>query len=128
MSAYVYRAFAADGALLYVGSTVRLGCRMRNHHRTARWWFAAKRFTFVEYATEAEARAAEVEAIGQEFPRWNVHHRSTSHPVGWRVGLRDIARRYTDDDRYRSLRETWTRDGSYGRARLVSAVPVALTS
>ena len=120
MTAYVYRVFAADGALLYVGSTVRLGDRMRNHYINARWWFVAKRFTFTAYASETEARAAEVEAIGQELPRWNVHHRSLNHPDGWRVGIRQIARLYPADDRRQTHRETWTNE-RYGRAHLVSA-------
>ena len=120
MTAYVYRAFAADGALLYVGSSVRLGDRMRNHYINARWWFVAKRFTFTAYATEAEVRAVEVEAIRQEFPRWNINDRSPEHPDGWRLGIRDIARLYPGDDRRQTHRETWVNEGKWLRARLAS--------
>lgn len=102
MSAYVYRAFNGAGDLLYVGSTVLPGERMRNHYLNSRWWFAAKRITFTAYATEAEARGAEVVAIRCEHPRWNIHKRDGAHPDGRLYTVRDVARRYPQEDRQRT--------------------------
>ena len=120
MTAYVYRAYNADGALLYVGCTVDPASRMRNHYLNTEWWFAAKRFTFEHFDTEADAKAAEVAAIQTEFPRWNVRDRSPFHPDGYRLSRRDIAQLYPEDDRrvtHAHVRRVY--EGAWKRARLV---------
>ena len=82
----VYRLFDPDMTLLYIGSTGDLDQRMRLHlgpngipgadviHGCSLY------DTFVPYATLAEARAAERDAIEREAPLLNRHH----NPVRWR--------------------------------------------
>lgn len=79
---YVYRCFAADGSLLYVGVAQDVGSRMFHHlHRCN----AGKQpngslrrlmadFTSERYATKVEARAAERAAIATEAPLLNRQH------------------------------------------------------
>lgn len=96
----VYRIYNAEGVLLYVGSTVCPEFRMRNHASKARWWDVAKDFTFERFDTEEQARAAEVEAIRNEFPRWNIHGRSPFHPDGHAGDYVDVLTNYPDDCRW----------------------------
>lgn len=100
MSAYVYRVFNADGDLLYIGSTIGIEWRMKAHERNTRWWAVADRFEFEHFNTEAEARAAEVAAIGAEFPRWNIRGRSPEHPDGRATTFWDVLLNYPDDCRW----------------------------
>lgn len=120
MTAYVYRAFNAEGVLLYVGSSINVAARIRAHYLDTPWWFAAKRFTFDAYDTVEEARAAEKHAIATEFPRWNIDGRSPDHPDGCHLTRRDVARLYPEDDRRRTHPHVRTiNEGRYNRARLV---------
>lgn len=101
---YVYRIWNAEGDLLYIGSTIYLGLRMKNHAHHARWWLQAKRFTFEAFATEAEAREAERVAIRTEFPRWNIRERSPQHPDGRALHYMHILANYPDDCRWKEKR------------------------
>jgi hypothetical protein len=67
----VYRAFDADGALLYIGSTGDLGARLYGHRCSSAWWPKHTALTFDEYPTLNAARAAEAEAIATEYPEHN---------------------------------------------------------
>jgi hypothetical protein len=77
---YVYRMYAWDGRLLYVGRTYRPGQRMQAHASQSQWWAATTHVTFRAYADQAEAREVEIDAIRQDFPAYNVTHRSKVHP------------------------------------------------
>lgn len=99
-AAHVYRIWNAGGVLLYIGSTIDAERRMRHHSSFARWWDVAKTFQFEAFDTEAEARAAEVEAIRTEFPRWNIRHRSSLHPDGYAANYADVLSMYPDDCRW----------------------------
>lgn len=99
MTAYLYRAFNRDGDLLYIGSSVQIDGRMRQHYLNAPWWFVASRFTFEAYPDEASAREAEATAIAAEHPRWNIRHRAWDHPDGPLRFIKAISRRYPQDDR-----------------------------
>lgn len=68
----VYRAFAASGALLYVGYSSRLLVRLHEHSKTAPWWGLAAEVTHQAFSAEAEARAAELTAIAVEQPLFNI--------------------------------------------------------
>lgn len=70
----LYRFFGRDGTLLYVGITEHLGTRWHSHSRKKPWWPEVQRHTAEWYPTRAEAAAAEVEAIRNEHPRYNVCH------------------------------------------------------
>ena len=100
MSAFVYRAFNAEGVLLYIGSTIGPAWRMKAHESHTRWWHVAARFDFEQFDTEAEAREAEIEAIRTEFPRWNIRHRADDHPDGRATTYLHILANYPDDCRW----------------------------
>lgn len=70
--AAVYRLYATDGTLLYVGVTGNLGSRFATHAKNASWWPQVARRTAVSYDTRTEALGAEAIAIRDEFP---VHNR-----------------------------------------------------
>jgi predicted GIY-YIG superfamily endonuclease len=70
----VYRFYAADETLLYVGVTQRFGTRWSNHAKGKPWWPQVARQAVVWYDTRAEALAIETEAIKTENPVHNVLH------------------------------------------------------
>lgn len=65
---YVYRLWAADDRLLYVGLTVRLRQRIAAHQR--RWPMVA-RVTWESFLDEASMLCAEARAIRDEYPALN---------------------------------------------------------
>lgn len=77
---YVYRCFDAVNRLLYVGCTRDVGARMAVHmasgHNPASkvLIYRMVRHEVTAYATEAEAKQAEREAIFNEEPIANLHH------------------------------------------------------
>jgi len=75
--AVVYRAWAADDRLLYIGSTKNWARRLVQHKRSP-WYPDAVRFTTDEYPTIEAARAAETKAIDRERAYWNNHGRYDS--------------------------------------------------
>lgn len=76
--AWVYRAFDADGDLLYVGMTQRPRTRMQQHRRKADWWGDASRIRFSQYPTRNDALQAERSAIHSEKPVYNIRR-----PESW---------------------------------------------
>lgn len=72
--AAVYRFYAADDTLLYVGVTQRLGTRWSAHARQKPWWLRVARQTVVWYHTRAEALEVEAVAIKTENPVHNIQH------------------------------------------------------
>jgi hypothetical protein len=102
-AAHVYRAFDAAGRLLYVGCSIELDARLRQHSQNAQWWLFKDRVVAVGYPTHQEALDAEAEAIATEHPRWNMQGRSPDHPDGkasswvtarWLDYDRDVANRH----------------------------------
>lgn len=71
MKACVYRHFAADGSLLYVGMTLCLASRLRGHLSDSAWAREISRIEIERYATRKQAAAAEHAAIVSELPRYN---------------------------------------------------------
>lgn len=69
--AAVYRHFAADGALLYVGCSINPFMRLRAHEWGATWAFDIVRVEIEWFPCEALALSAEQEAIATERPRHN---------------------------------------------------------
>jgi hypothetical protein len=81
----VYRAFDADGELLYVGCTDNAEKRLKAHAKGSDWYPDAARWTFEEHATRAAGLAAEAAAIRAELPHCNVvdaedHPTDCQHP------------------------------------------------
>jgi hypothetical protein len=68
----LYRLFAADGSLLYVGITTHLQERLAAHADCQPWWPHVARKTAEWCANRGAAAAAEKLAIVTESPRHNI--------------------------------------------------------
>lgn len=68
----VYRAYSADGRLLYVGASVNVFQRLRAHRAYSPWYGAAVRVVVHRYEDRAMAREVEETAIRDEHPEFNV--------------------------------------------------------
>jgi hypothetical protein len=68
----LYRYFAPDGQLLYVGVSLSALARAMQHARTAHWWDAWSSMKRERYASRADALAAEASAIVHEHPAFNI--------------------------------------------------------
>lgn len=71
MSNWVYRHFAADGELLYVGVSGNVEVRSYQHSFNSEWWPLVSRTETVEFPDRSTAEAAEAHAILAEQPTWN---------------------------------------------------------
>lgn len=74
MSAVVYRHYGARGVLLYVGMSLQVLMRTRQHSIRSLWFDEIVRIDITRYDTRAEALAAEKDAIATEKPRHNIMH------------------------------------------------------
>lgn len=74
MTHTLYRFFAANGDLLYVGRTVDARSRWRSHERSKDWFDDVANVTRTKYATAELLADAEVTAIKTERPIHNVVH------------------------------------------------------
>lgn len=72
MSAAVYRHFAENGELLYVGFSINPFTRSVAHAACASWWMEVANISIHWYSTKEAAMAAESLAIKIECPRENV--------------------------------------------------------
>jgi predicted GIY-YIG superfamily endonuclease len=70
----LYRFFDDADQLLYVGLTVNLPTRLRDHHRDKAWWRDVVRMTATWYPTRADVTEAERLAIIDEKPLHNIQH------------------------------------------------------
>lgn len=70
----LYRAFGADGTLLYIGISVDADRRIRQHAKCKPWWPEVARVEREIYASQWNAAAAERAAIQRESPVHNVRH------------------------------------------------------
>lgn len=70
----LYRYFATDGSLLYVGIAFDPDVRAEQHARNAHdtWWKLAAKRTDEWFNTRRDAEFAEIDAIAKERPRSNV--------------------------------------------------------
>jgi hypothetical protein len=73
----VYRYYDADDVLLYVGISKQLAVRERTHIQNAVWMKYATRSAITRYPSKLEARRAEVSAIKNEHPVFNVAGNNT---------------------------------------------------
>jgi excisionase family DNA binding protein len=80
VSCSVYRFYAADGRLLYVGITSSASSRLAQHAGDKDWFPEVARATFEHHATREDALAAEREAIVAERPVHNLRHSPTRGP------------------------------------------------
>lgn len=70
--AAVYRLFAADGELLYIGCSNNPDSRCKAHRHRKPWWREVAKRTDEWYETRDAADAAETDAIKAEKPKYNV--------------------------------------------------------
>lgn len=71
---YVYRAYDADGVLLYAGRTQHLVRRFKLHLLKAHWIGQVETITVERFSTKAGAIRGELHAIFSDRPRWNIQH------------------------------------------------------
>lgn len=70
----LYRHWASDGSLLYVGISRNESARRQAHRAESVWFPLVDRITLEEYATRRAAEAAERHAIINEQPQFNIIH------------------------------------------------------
>lgn len=68
----LYRFFAADDRLLYVGITCNPGKRLERHSGEKTWWAEVVRVEMEQHPSREALRSAERLAIGEELPLYNV--------------------------------------------------------
>lgn len=68
----LYRFYAADDTLLYVGLTINPGRRFGEHRQTKPWWDQIKHITLEQYDDYPTLVTAERLAIAIQRPRYNV--------------------------------------------------------
>jgi len=71
---YLYRHYHPNGDLLYVGISLSVLTRLREHLREAAWRLAIHRIVIEPFKTREEALKAETVAIKTEFPKFNSVH------------------------------------------------------
>ena len=104
---YVYRLYAADGSLLYVGLTSDLERRRRQHTETAPWWSAVASWRIVgPFANRLSAAAVERRALLAERPLWNRHGFGRAVRAGW---SREDYQRYLTAWSASPTRSAWVR-------------------
>jgi predicted GIY-YIG superfamily endonuclease len=67
----VYRMYDQGGRLMYIGMSGRAGRRF-DQHAEKRWFPLVSTITLEWHATHAQARIAEIRAIADEKPRYNI--------------------------------------------------------
>lgn len=67
----LYRYFASDGQLLYVGVTKNPFDRQSHHAQNQPWWTEVSTATFQHFTNRDLALDAETYAIGAELPKYN---------------------------------------------------------
>jgi GIY-YIG catalytic domain-containing protein len=70
----LYRFFAADDSLLYIGITNDLGARFTGHSGDKDWWVAVVRVAVEHFPDRRSVLDAERAAIVAEKPRYNVQY------------------------------------------------------
>lgn len=86
----LYRHFAADGTLLYVGISLSAVQRLSGHKGAAGWVHMIHHMTVQNFASRKDAARAEIAAIKAERPLFNKAHRLGSRratpqqgPIAW---------------------------------------------
>jgi hypothetical protein len=92
----VYRLFASDAALLYIGVAKDFGVRWKRHAHAQPWWSEVQRQTVDWYPDRELALAVEKDAIRSERPLYNVIHAS-SVPAEASAELHELALRNYQD-------------------------------
>jgi predicted GIY-YIG superfamily endonuclease len=91
VTAWLYRLFDTEGAVLYVGISRSPSSRFMQHGRK-QWWPEVAQVRLQRYATDAEAMDAEMIAVRVEQPRHNVR------TDRWRSGLEPVPAPVSHDE------------------------------
>jgi excinuclease UvrABC nuclease subunit len=67
----IYRCFAKDGELIYIGVTDSPGARHASHKRDREWWPEVAEVEWTFFPTYGAAIDAERDAIETEQPKYN---------------------------------------------------------
>lgn len=80
----LYRFYANDGTLLYIGITISPPQRFKQHSRDKAWWNEVARIELVQFNSREELENEEKNAISREHPKYNITHiyRKGSAPHG----------------------------------------------
>lgn len=71
---FLYRHFATDGELLYIGISLSAFRRLRQHQQHASWFDRIARVEIQPFPSRGEALVAERAAIASEHPAHNLMH------------------------------------------------------
>ena len=74
MRTALYRQFADDKSLLYVGISLNAQNRLSQHYKSSAWFTEVTDVKIEWFGTREEALKAEVDAIHAEKPKCNIHH------------------------------------------------------
>jgi predicted GIY-YIG superfamily endonuclease len=78
----LYRLYGESDRLLYVGITCNLATRLTRHRQSKLWWGDVVRHTAEEFSGRKEAERAEMIAIQDERPAYNVIHSLAKYETG----------------------------------------------
>jgi predicted GIY-YIG superfamily endonuclease len=95
----LYRFFAVDGTLLYVGISLNPGARWKQHRADKPWWSEVANVTIEHHPNRDSVMNAEREAIKAERPRYNRVHNQT--PESGRRMAAMLKRMPKPPDRYK---------------------------
>lgn len=74
MRTALYRQYADDNSLLYVGISLNAQNRLSQHYKGSAWFTEVTDVKIEWFDTREEALKAEVDAIRAEKPKCNIHH------------------------------------------------------
>lgn len=94
---YVYRIYACDGALLYVGMSEDPAKRMIQHRGEKAWPEEVAGFASEEFSDRATAAEEERRAIAVEKPKYNVLHGGSAERMVRKPGQAVLHLRLTED-------------------------------
>ena len=109
----LYRFFATDGFLLYIGVTQRTPERWARHAYDKPWWREVATITLAQFATRGEAEQAERRAIAIEQPLHNhAHNYAGKHDLLERLRRAVLAFNELPGGRKHVRRLFWNRYGN----------------
>ena len=95
----LYRHFAEDDTLLYVGISLSTVTRLSQHKGDSAWFYDITKITIEHFSTRKKAEKAERSAIETEYPAYNIRHKKPDtvpeHEISNKIP--DKQRRYLRD-------------------------------
>ena len=76
----LYRHWDKDGVLLYIGQSLSAVARL-SQHSSSPWFYEIANITVETFASVAEAKTAEDQAIATENPKYNIAGKTTKKPT-----------------------------------------------